>query len=111
VRVNPLRIILSQRLRELAVEERAWPGRDDGFASLLFEGKEFAHFHNWSEIDIRLGKDAIGREGLVHPADSKVHPGRSKNSPWYEMRILSAADVDEVVRLVKIAILGISGRK
>jgi hypothetical protein len=109
--VNALRNSLSQRLRELAVEERAWPGRDDGFASLLFDGKEFAHFHTWSEIDIRLGKDAIKRERLAHPVDSKVHPGRSKNSPWYEMTILSAADVDEAVRLVKVAILGLRRRK
>jgi hypothetical protein len=109
--VNALRRSLSQQLRELAVEERAWPGRDDGFASLLFDGKEFAHFHNWSEIDIRLGKDVIKRERLARPVDSKVHPGRSKNSPWYEMKILSAADVDEALRLVKVAILGLGGRK
>ena len=102
---------MSQRLRELSVEECAWPGRDDGFASLLFDGKEFAHFHNWSEIDIRLGKDAIKRERLAHPVDSKVHPGRSKNSPWYEMPIHSAADVDEAVRLVRVAILGLRSRK
>ncbi len=70
-----------------------------------FEGQDIAHFHTWSEIDIRLGKNTIKREGLKHPSDSKVHPGRSKNSPWYEMKILSAADVDEVVRLVKLAIL------
>jgi hypothetical protein len=109
--MNAFRNSLSQRLRELAVEERAWPGREDGFASLLFDGKEFAHFHNWCEIDIRLGKDTIKRERLRHPSDSKVHPGRSKNSPWYEMPILSAADVNEVVRLVEIAILGLGSGK
>ena len=99
-----LRDRLSQQLRELGVEERAWPGRDDGFASLLFEGKEFAHFHNWCEIEIRLGKETIKRERLVHPANSKVHPTRAKGSPWYELAIRSDADVDEVVRLVKIVI-------
>jgi len=108
--VNALRKDLSKRLRKLAVEERAWPGRDDGFASLLFEGKEFAHFHNWSEIDIRLGKAAIRREGLSHPSESKVHPDRSKNSPWYEMKILCGADVDEVVRLVQLAIVELRGK-
>jgi hypothetical protein len=109
--VKSLRNSLSSRLRELAVEERAWPGRDEGFASLLFDGKEFAHFHNWSEIDIRLGKDVIRREGLTHPSDSKVHPGRSKNSPWYEMKILNVADVNEVVRLVRVAIAELRGRR
>ena len=106
---NALRARLSQQLRELGVEERAWPGRDNGFASLLFKGKEFAHFHNWCEIDIRLGKETIKRERLVHPADSKVHPTRAKGSPWYEMAIRSDADVGEAVRLVKIAVLGLGG--
>lgn len=109
--MSMLRNRLSQRLRELGVEERAWPGRDDGFASLRFGGKEFAHFHADREIDIRLGKDAIRRERLVHPVDSTVHPDRSKNSPWYEMRIHSAADVDEAVRLVRIAIQGMREKK
>jgi hypothetical protein len=43
--------------------------RDDGFSSLHFEGKEFAHFHGDNELDIRLGRDIIKREGLVHPTD------------------------------------------
>jgi len=109
--MNALRKTLSQRLRELAVEERFWPGRDDGFAALIFNGKEFAHFHDWCEIDIRLGKDVIQRERLVHPASSTVHPGRAKGSPWYEMRIQNAADVDEALRLVTVAILGLRGKK
>ncbi|HKE95001.1 MAG TPA: luciferase family protein [Povalibacter sp.] len=108
---SALRNRLSQKLRELGVEERAWPGRDDGFASLLFRGQEFAHFHTHCEIDVRLGKDVIRRERLVHPSDSTVHPGRSRNSPWYEMKVSSATDVDEAVRLVQIAIQGLRGGK
>ena len=102
-----LRKQLSRRLRALGVEERAAPGRDDGFAGLFFGGREFAHFHTDGEIDMRLGKDTIKREGLVHPPNSTVHPGRSKNSPWYEMKIASGADVDEAVRLVMLAIQGL----
>ena len=102
---------MSKKLRELAVEERTLPGRDDGFASLHFKGHEFAHFHDESEIDIRLGKDTIKRECLVRSAQSKVHPNRSKSSPWYEIVLASAADVDEVIRLVKIAILELKDRK
>jgi hypothetical protein len=108
--VNPLRTKLSRQLRELSVEEHAWPGRDDGFANLLFEGNEFAHFHDWHEIDIRLGKELIAREHLVRQP-SRVHPKRAKGSPWYEMKLNSASDVDEVVRLVKLAILGLGGAK
>ena len=99
-----LRKRMSEKLRALGVEEHFWPGRDDGFAGLSFEGRELAHFHHWTEIDIRLGKEVIKRERLVHPADSKVHPRRAQGSPWYEMKIETAADVDEALRLVQIAI-------
>jgi hypothetical protein len=102
--MNALRQQLSRRLAALGVEERPWPGRDDGFAGLFYRGKEFAHFHSWSEIDIRLGQRTIAREGLVRAPTSTVHPGRSATSPWYEMAIGSAADVEEVVRLVGIAV-------
>ena len=108
--MNPFRSRLSNQLRELSVEERAWPGREDGFASLLFKGNEFAHFHDWQEIDIRLGKDLISRERLIRQP-SRVHPNRAKGSPWYEMKLKSASDVDEVVRLVKLAIAGLKGAK
>ena len=108
--MNALRAKLSGRLRDLSVEERAWPGRDDGFASLLFEGQEFAHFHDWCEIDIRLGKDVIARERLVRQP-SRVHPKRAKGSPWYEMRLSTASDVDKVVRLVQLAILELGSAK
>jgi hypothetical protein len=46
----------------------------------------------------------IIREGLKHPTDSRVHPNRSRNSQWFEVRFTSAADVNKVVRLVKLAI-------
>jgi len=106
--MNPLRKQLSQKLRKLGVEERAWPGRDDGFASLSFGGNEFAHFHNDHEIDIRLGKDLIRRERLVHHAESTVHPKRSKNSPWFEKRIQTKADVEETLRLITLALKELS---
>ena len=40
--MRQLRSDLVTRLNELGVEERAWPGRDDGFSSLVFAGKETA---------------------------------------------------------------------
>lgn len=102
-----MRTSLSQKLRELGVEERAWPGRDDGFASLLYRGKDFAHFHSDCELDIRLGKDVVRRERLSPLPDSTVHPDRAKSSPWYEMRFATEADVQEAVRLVALAIQGL----
>lgn len=109
--MNTFRARLSSRLRSLSVEERTWPGRDDGFASLHYRGKEFAHFHDWTEIDIRLGKNTIKREQLVRTPHSTVHPGRSDSSPWYEMTLDSEADVEEAIRLITIAIEGLIEQK
>jgi len=102
--MTTLRSQLIQRLAKLGVEDREWPGRDDGFSSLYYGGKEFAHFHNDNELDIRLTKSVISREGLVHPTGSQVHPNRSKTSQWIEIRVGEAADLDRVVYLVKLAI-------
>jgi hypothetical protein len=49
----------------------------------------------------------IQRERLSHRADSTVHPKRGKSSPWYELKIRSAADVDAALRLMQIAIPGL----
>jgi len=95
---------LMRRLRKLGVEERSVPGRDDGFSTLVHDGKEFAHFHHATELDLRLGRDAIEREGLVHPPDSTVHPKRSRNSQWIELRLASSKDIVHIVRLVAMAV-------
>jgi hypothetical protein len=95
---------LCRRLGELGVEHRAWPGRDDGFAALLYDGRELGHFHHWSEIDLRLGKEVIAKEKLQPMAGSTVHPDRAANSPWHEMRLVERCDVDEAIRLVQLAI-------
>ena len=101
---STLRDQLVQRLAKLGVEHQPLPGRDDGFASLCYAGKALAHFHNDHEIDIKLTRALIEREGLVHPADSKVHPGRSRNSHWIEVRFTTSRQVERVVELVKLAI-------
>ena len=99
-----LREELIRRLEKFGVEDRPLPGRDDGFSGLRYGGKELAHFHSDNELDLRLTKAVIAREGLVHPAGSLVHPNRSPKSPWIEIRFTRAAQLDEVVRLVKLAI-------
>jgi len=99
-----LRNQLVRRLEKLGVEDRALPGRDDGFSSLYYEGKEFAHFHDDNELDIRLTRGIISSEGLAHPMDSRVHPNRSGNSHWIEVRLSKAADIEKLVHLVRLAI-------
>ena len=80
------------------------PGRDDGFACLCYGGKAFAHFHNDNELGVRLTKAMIDREGLIHPTGSVAHPNRTPNSHWIEVRLNSVADLQRVIRLVKLAI-------
>jgi hypothetical protein len=99
-----LRARLIERVKEFGVEDRPLPGRDDGFSALCYRGTPFAHFHHDNELDIRLTKTVISREGLQHPPGSIAHPNRSKKSAWIEIRFHTPAEVDRVVRLVKLAI-------
>jgi hypothetical protein len=99
-----LRGELIDRLRKLGVEHRPMPGRDDGFASLCHDGKAFAHFHNDNELDIRLTKAVIDREGLTHPPGSVVHPNRTPRSHWIEVRFTAPEHLRQVIRLVRLAI-------
>jgi hypothetical protein len=99
-----LRARLIDRVAKFGVQERRLPGREDGFSALSYGGKEFAHFHDDHELDIRLGRDAIRREGLTHPPNSVVHPKRAQSSHWIELRFHSTADLERVVRLVKLAV-------
>ncbi len=99
--MSKLREQLVQALLTITgVSEKKWPGRDDGFTSLSFEGKEFAHFHDDNEIDIRLTKAIISEHSLPHPVGSKVHPERSEKSPWIEMRFFNEGEVKLITRLI-----------
>jgi hypothetical protein len=99
-----LRKELIKRVAKLGVEDRPLPGRDDGFSSLCYCGKPFAHFHNDNELDIRLTRPVIYREGLTHPSNSKVHPDRKTTSPWIELPLKTTGDLERVIKLVKMTI-------
>ena len=102
--MTKLRKQLIARVANFGVEERALPGRNDGFASLCYRGKPFAHFHNDNELDLHLTRSIIAREGLIHPSNSVVHPKRSKNAHWIELRLKTVADLGHAIRLVKLAV-------
>ena len=101
--VPKLQATLISRLINLGVEHVPYPDRHDGFCGLRYGGREFAHFHDFNELDLRLTKELIRSEGLAHPPDSKVHPKRGINSHWIELRFSRQADLDEIVRLVQLA--------
>jgi hypothetical protein len=103
-RTNAVRRELIRRLSTLGVEDQPLKGRSDGFSSLCYRGKAFAHFHSDCELDIRLTRRIIARERLVHPRGSLQHPTRGAHSPWIEVRFTKAGELDEVVRLVRLAL-------
>jgi hypothetical protein len=74
-----------------------------GGSALFYKGKEIAHFHGDDELDVRLTKQLIKREGLSHPTDSTVHPNRALSSQWMELRFRKTTDVAKIVRLFKLA--------
>lgn len=83
------------------LEERA--SKVAGGSAFFYKDKEIAHFHHDTEIDLRLTKNVIKREGLKHPSDSVVHANRASTSQWIELRFSNLDEVREVVRLFKIA--------
>ena len=95
-----------QLLHQLASLEglSAEPSPVAGGTALLFRGKEFAHFHNDNELDLRLTRKVITSLGLSHPPGSVHHPTRAASSPWIEIRFSSPGEVKRTVELVKLAV-------
>jgi len=95
-----------QLLKTLATIDglTAEPSPVSGGTALFYQGREFAHFHNDNELDLRLTKKVIQAEGLVHPTGSTYHPTRSASSPWIEVRFGTSSEVDRAAELVKLAI-------
>jgi hypothetical protein len=83
------------------LEERA--SKVAGGSAFFYRDKEIAHFHHDTEVDLRLTKQVIKKEGLAHPTDSFVHANRSPSSQWIELRYSEPSDIEEVVRLFKLA--------
>jgi len=103
--MNDLKLKLLAMLLSIPnITHKEYPNRDDGFSGLLFKGKEFAHFHQFHELDLWLGKALIKQEGLSHFPDSINHPKRAKSSPYIELRFNSEADPSEIVRLVELSL-------
>ena len=75
--------------------------KDTDLMCVSYHGKEFAHFHDQQEIDIRLPKKFVRQEALGPPIQSAFHPDRSPNSIWRVLQFRSEADVDALVALVQ----------
>ena len=75
--------------------------KDSDLMCVFYHGKDFAHFHDHEEIDIRLSQKFIKKEGLTPLQDSPYHPKRSKKSRWMQMRFKNEKDVDDLLNLIK----------
>ena len=103
--MSNLRRELEQKILALpSVTINTYQGKNGEFSSFVYKEKEFAHFHNDNELDLRLTKRVIASEGVVHPSDSINHPKRSKASPWIELRYNNKKELAKVFGYVKLAI-------
>ena len=66
--------------------------------AFTYHGKEFAHFHSASVIDVR-----VGRKGAKRWKDDPRLIPRKSASDWVELRIRGADDLDAVFEAVRIA--------
>lgn len=77
--------------------------KDTPLMCVIFKGKEVAHFHGQTEIDIRLSTSIIRKQNLIPYAASTQHPDRSPKSRWLVQEIRPDT-VDQLVRLVEMAV-------
>ncbi|MEM7539034.1 MAG: luciferase family protein [Chloroflexota bacterium] len=81
------------------VEVGLW--KDTELLCVFYRGKEFAHFHDNEEIDIRLSQKFIKQEELVPLENSPYHPKRSKKSRWMQFRFDTEQDMLALVGLIE----------
>lgn len=96
--------LLITRLIAEGFEIRTPPDRNDGFAGIFWQDREIGHFHDFTEVDIRLGKPCIAALELRRESPSRVHPKRAATSPWIELKIDNPARLDQIVQLIRSAI-------
>ena len=99
-----LRNKLIARLERIPdVEVRQWKSGSD-FTVIEYRGKEVAHFHGNNELDIRLSKEVVQRDGLTHAPNHIGHPNRKNGGRWLMARFTREAHLGEMIRLVTMAI-------
>jgi len=85
------------------IKVRLWRP-DSDFTVIEYQGKEVAHFHGNNELDIRLSKEVVRRDGLTHAPNHVGHPNRKNGGRWLMARFTRERHLAEMIRLVKMAI-------
>jgi len=99
-----LRKALIEELEKIpGIDVHLWKP-DSDFMVIDYNGKEVAHFHGNNELDIRLSKEVVKRDGLTHAPNHVGHPNRKNGGRWLMARFTRKKHLDEMVRLVKMAI-------
>ncbi|NKB33658.1 MAG: hypothetical protein GKR91_11225 [Pseudomonadales bacterium] len=103
--MQTLRELLTAKLKLIpGIEEHQLP-QHPGFTFFEYNGKGIGHFDTDFEFDLKLKKINIAAEGLEHPRDSTNHPNRHRTKPhWIVFPFNSKKEVNNIVRLVKVAI-------
>ena len=85
------------------VDVRLWKP-DHHLTVIDYKGQEVAHFHGNNELDIRLSRDIVKREGLTHAANRVGHPDRKDGRRWLIVRFTRESHLAEIIRLIDKAI-------
>ncbi|MEO0474637.1 MAG: luciferase family protein [Planctomycetota bacterium] len=95
-----LRIYFADALSALpTVKVDLW--KDSDLLCVFYRGKEFAHFHAFVEIDVRLSRAFIKAEGITPLENSPFHTDRSPSSRWVQFEFRSKKQVDGLVEMIK----------
>ncbi|MEM9777328.1 MAG: luciferase family protein [Chloroflexota bacterium] len=77
------------------------PYKQTDLTCVSYLGKEFAHFHDDHEIDVRIPQKFAKRKQLGEPIQSARHPDRSKKSIWRSLRFETPAETDALIELIQ----------
>ena len=79
------------------------PSRPGHGASYFTGGREIAHFHGDSRMDLRLTRDEIRRRKSEGTLDPRVRI-RGPSAEWVEIQVVAAADLAFALALVEDAV-------
>ena len=93
---------LERRLEQLPGMERG-PSRYGHGSSYFTGGREIAHFHGETRMDVRLTKEEIRFRKEEGPLDPRIKT-RGPSAEWAEVHVEKLSDIPLAVALVEDAI-------
>lgn len=101
--MSGLRKKLTEKLiKQPGIDIRYWKP-DHHLLVIYHNDREIAHFHGNNELDIRLSREFVKREGLTHAPNRIGHPERKNGGRWLIVRFTRQSHLTEIERLIKVA--------